>query len=434
MYERRMASSSGGSDTSRTVLYRWPVTSNGVDTSDRTDWRSLALLFSGNVLFAAGLFVHAFLFNFYLRELQLSASVMGHQVAAMTMGGLCALLPAGVGIDRVGTRAVLLGGVVAAFVGLAVTALARDPAIIYVAAFVIGLGGATCRVAWGPAIMRVTSESSRARAFTWNAALLIATGSGWTYLSGALPSWSARVVTSTGLTATQFVLLAGAAVTATSALCYALLRLPPAATAGRDRSPITLPTGTRALVLLVAFWMLASALVLPFFNIYFVDRFAMPVPRVGALFALAHVLTAAILVGAAELARRWGPRRMLLVWMTALAPALFWLSMTETLTVAVALYFAQGLIAPATNPLIDQLLLERAPRERHGIVAGWRNAAAEGAGALGASGGGRLLDAGSFSTLFFVAGAVAVASAVLLTGALRARRASRGLVTDAEAA
>ena len=397
------------------------MTGSILDAPDDTDWRSLALLYAANVLFAAGLFAHAFLFNFYIRELQLSAAVMGHQVAAMTLGGLCALLPAGVVIDRVGLRVALVGGVTVTTLGLALTAIARGPTGIYVAAFGIGLGGATCRVAWGPAIMRLTSASSRPRAFTWNAAILIATGSGWTWLAGELPSWGS-LRPAAGLSATQVVLLAGAAVTLAAVPCYGALRLP-STRAPQERPSVgglALPAESRALIPLIAFWMLAAALVLPFFNVYFVDHFRMEVPWVGSMFAIAHVVTAIALVGAAELARRWGPKPMLVVWMVVFVPTLVLLSQTETLGLAVALYFLQGVIAPATNPLIDQLLLERSPRERHGIVAGWRNAAAEGAGAVGASGGGRLLDGGSFSLLFMVAGGVAAASAALLTGALRA--------------
>jgi MFS family permease len=384
------------------------------EAPQNTDWRSLALLYTGNVLFAAGLFAHAFLFNFYIRELQLPATVMGHQVAAMTLGGLCALLPAGVVIDRVGLRLALLAGVVVTTLGLVLTAILRNPAGIYVAAFGIGLGGATCRVSWGPAIMRLTAPAQRSRAFAWNVALLIATGSGWTYLAADMPSWGS-FAPSIGLSPTQLVLLAGAAVTLAALLCYAVLRIPGAApqAARFSLSGLGLPTESRILVPLIAFWMLAAALVLPFFNVYFVDRFSMPVARVGAMFGIAHIVAAGVLVGAAELARRWGPKPALIAWMAISAPLLVWLSQTEVLNVAIGLYFLQGLIGPATNPLIDQLLLERAPRERHGIVAGWRNAAAEGAGAAGASGGGKLLDAGSFSLLFMVAGAVAAASAVL---------------------
>jgi predicted MFS family arabinose efflux permease len=170
---------------------------------------------------------------------------------------------------------------------------------------------------------------------------------------------------------------------------------------------------------LIAFWMLASALVLPFFNVFFADRFGMPISRIGALFAGAHVGTAVVLLGAAELARRWGPQRALTWWMVLLAPSLWWLSVANLVPLAVGLYIVQGLVAPATNPLIDQLVLERVDKARHGVVAGWRNAAAEASGALGATAGGHLLDAASFSILFLAAGAVAAVSAPLLLLALR---------------
>lgn len=386
--------------------------------SSTAGWRPLALFFAGNVCLAAGLFVHAFLFNFYLRDLGLPASVMGHQVAAMTFGGLLALLPAGLVIDRFGSRPALLGGAVIATAGLALTALARSPATIYPAAVLIGLGGAAWRVAWSPALMRLTAEAGRERAFTWNVALLVGTGGAWTLLAGVLPTWSSRMAATAGLSGTQLTLLTGAAVSAAAVICYWPLRVPRARVKERPAIHLGLPREVRVLVPLVAAWMLAAALVLPFLNVFFHDRFGIPVSRIGALFAGAQLAHALMLVGAAEVARRWGPRRALVAWMLVLAPALWSLAATDVLGVAIALYVVQGLIAPATNPLIDQLLLERARRDRHGLVAGWRNAATEGAGAFGASAGGRLLDASSFSTLFLIAGAVAATSSALLSIAL----------------
>jgi MFS family permease len=384
-------------------------------------WRPLALFFAGNVCLAAGLFVHAFLFNFYLRDLGLPTSAMGHQAAAITLGGLLALLPAGLVIDRVGLRPALFGAVILATAGLALTAVARSPVTIFPAAALIGLGAATWRVALGPVLMCLTSEAGRARAFTWNVALLVATGGAWTLLAGVLPTWSSRVATTAGLSGTQLTLIAGAVVSAAAVVCYWPLRLPRAPTRPHAVLPLALPREVRTLIPLVALWMLAAALVLPFFNVFFHDRFGIPVSRIGALFAGAQLAHAIMLVGAAELSRRWGPRRALVAWMLVLAPSLWWLAGTDVVGVAIGLYVVQGLIAPATNPLIDQLLLERAPRDRHGLVAGWRNAATEGAGAIGASAGGRLLEATSFSTLFLIAGAVAAASSAMLSVALRER-------------
>jgi MFS family permease len=393
-------------------------------------------LLAGNVLFGAGLFIHAFLFNYYLRELNLAATAMGHQVAAMTLGGLAGLLPAGMLIDRRGARAVMLAGVGVTVLGLVLTALFRTAGSIYAAAFIVGLGAASCRVSWGPAIMRLAGETSRSRAFTWNAAILVGSGSVWVLLSGVLADWSRAMGTVAGLTGTQLVLLGGALLTAASALCYAPLRaLDDVSRAPAPAVPaLAPPPGLRLPIAAVAAWMLPAALVLPFFNVYFTDRFALSVASVGTLFAVAHAGTAVLLAGAAELARRRGAYRMFVLWVALMAPALLALAYTASLPLAIALFFAQGFIAPATNPLIDHLLLERTTPERHGVVSSWRNAAAEGAGAAGASVGGAVLVATSYPTLFMAAAVIAAATSALVAYSLRRRETRRAVTLAADPA
>src|SRR5919198_5970320 len=98
-----------------------------MDATEERTLRPIILLIAGNVLFATGLIFHAFLYNFYLEALHLSTVVMGHAAAALTGGGLIALLPAGVLADRVGPRAALssAGAVLAA--GLVLGAVATTP-------------------------------------------------------------------------------------------------------------------------------------------------------------------------------------------------------------------------------------------------------------------------------------------------------------------
>jgi len=385
----------------------------------------LALFFTGNVAIVAGIIVHTFAFNFYLRELGFSAVVMGHQVTAMTLGGLAALFPAGVLTDRFGTKAMMLVGVALTTIGCTLGALSRETLWIHAAAAVIGAGAATCRVTWGPVIMRLASAEQRARAFTWNVALLLGGSALWHALAGALPSRTVPLAAATGLSGTQLVLLGGAAVTGLSALCYWSLPLPPAArTAMTVRLP-AIPAEVRLLVPLAALWMLGADLVQPFFNIFFKDRFTMTVSSIGALFATALLVRAAVLAGAAEVAKRFGPQRALSWWILAFAPVLCALALAPSLPVAVALFMVQGLIFPATSPLIDQLMLERVRDDQHGVVASWRNAGAEVAGAVGASAGGHLLAATSFTPLLLVAAAVSAASGLLLIAALRAARPAR---------
>jgi hypothetical protein len=54
-------------------------------------------------------------------------------------------------------------------------------------------------------------------------------------------------------------------------------------------------------------------------------------------------------------------------------PCLAALAFATSPLLAMMLFVLHGTIGPATNPLIDQLLLERVPAERHGVVASWRN-------------------------------------------------------------
>jgi MFS family permease len=86
------------------------------------------------VLFGAGLFAHAFLYNFYLERLGHGPAVMGGAAAALTAGGLTALAPAGLLVDRAGSRTAYLFACAAAAAGLLAGAFVERTGMIYAAA------------------------------------------------------------------------------------------------------------------------------------------------------------------------------------------------------------------------------------------------------------------------------------------------------------
>jgi len=393
--------------------------------------RRLARYYSANVLFAAGLFSHAFLYNFYLVELGHGESVMGLAAASLTAGGLAALVPAGRVVDRVGARRAYVVACVVGFAGLVLGALARSTMAIVLAAFVAGAGTATWRVSMGPLLMRVAGVSSRSRAFSWNVALLLATGSLWTALSGLLPGWLERNVGLTGLEAVRVVLIAGALATLAGVLSVVGSVGGPESGAVRGRGPavpgailarlreaFSVPRPVAAFVVAAALWMTAGGLVIPFFNVFFLREHGMAVGRIGVLFGLAQGATALAVFAGGVLAGRAGPGRMLLAWSLPFAPLLWALALTTAVPFAIGLFVLQGFVPAATNPLIDQLLLERTPAERHGAVSTWRNAATELSGLWGAAAGGALLEATSFGALFALAGGIAVVGILGLARAI----------------
>lgn len=401
---------------------------------------ALAVLIAANVAFGTGLFFHAFLYNFYLDALHHSERVMGNAAGALTLGGLIALLPAGGITDRLSARlSLILAGIVVT-AGLAAGALVERPLAVYAAAVLAGAGGGAWRVAVAPALMRLTTPTTRPRAFGWNVGLLVASGGLGMAVAGAVPGWLAGSFGLDQLSAIRAALLLGAVGSACSIPLFAVL--PAAASTGApspapdaSRPPLSSPLpphlgAGRALlplIVLVGTWMLGPALAAPFLNIFFARRFDLAVAQIGGMFAAAHLLWGASVFVSGNAAARLGVLRFFTLAVALFAPAMVGLAWTAAVPLAIGLFLVQGLIGPLTNPLIDQLLLERAPPERHGRVSGWRNAAADLSALAGASAGGALLAATSFATLLTVAGAVGLAGGAGLIYALR----SVALATDA---
>ncbi len=386
---------------------------------------------AGNVLFGTGLIFHAFLYNFYLDGLDFSAAVMGYAAAGLTAGGLSMLLPAGQLVDRVGAKyaAVLAGAVTT--VGLALGAWVERPLPIYLAAGLAGAGGGLWRVTVAPVLMRLTDPGTRPRIFAWNVGFILLTGAAVIAVAGVAPSWLQGRLPVSALTAVRLALLAGAAATGASMMIFTAVRLaddepaPGASAPGHGVSSADRDAVVRQFlpfVGIVALWMLGAAVLAPFFNIYFARRFELSIERVGFVFAAAQLVWALGVFGSGELATRFGARAVLPAAALLFAPVVWGLVAAGNLALAAALFLTQGLVGPITNPLIDQLLLGRAPPALHGALSSWRNVAADVSGIVGASAGGLLLAANGFGTLFGVAGGVGLVGAIGLAAWLRLRR------------
>lgn len=387
---------------------------------------------AGNVLFATGLIFHAFLYNFYLEALHLSPQVMGYAVAALTGGGLLVLLPAGALADRAGPRTAAAIGAAVLALGLAGGALATEPWTIYAAAALAGAGSALWRVAMAPILMRVSAPHARSRAFAWNVGLLVAWGGAGTAIAGGASHWLESGAGLSHLSAIRTALLLGAAVSLASLPVFRALRLDaPAPAAAEPLAPSAssgaAPAGARAvlpLIGLVAVWMLGSAIAAPFMNLYFSRVHGMAIARIAYLFGATSWCWAVLVVGSGEVVRRLGVRRVLMAAPLLFVPAMWGLSAAGSIGLAVILYGLQGLIAPVTNPVIDQWLLAQTPADRQGTVSSWRQVAADASGMAGAGLGGRVLAGGGFAPLFLVSAGIGLLGAVgLIAGAARRQRA-----------
>jgi MFS family permease len=395
-------------------------------------WRGTLLFFLANVLF------HAVLYNFYLQGLGHGEGVMGVAAAAISAGGVLALIPAGLAVDRWGVRNTYLVAALVAAAGLATGAVVERAVPVYAAAAVAGAGAAAFRVSMGPALMRLAGPGIRARAFSWNTALLVGAGAGWTAAAGAASGSLLPVLDGNRVGAHRVALLLGALATLLAAALapIALRAVGRARSAGegggrqaiqtsfRGWRRLAIPRRLALIILVVGFFWTAGALGLPFFNIYFQREHAVGIERIGIILSAGQILTALAVFASGESASRVGPARMLLVWMFLFPPAVWALALAGDVAPAVVFYMVQAFVLPAVHPLVDQILLERAAPSRHGAVSSWRNLAVEGSGLIGAAVGGYFLQAVSFQGLFALAGVLAMAAAVAALIVLRRLRRS----------
>jgi MFS family permease len=101
-----------------------------------------------------------------LREAHdLGLAGLGAVLTVSFLGAGLALIPAGVVVDRAGTRLAVLGGTALGAAGLVTAAFAPSSALLIVSLFASGIGSAVVPVAGGGALMRAYPASLRGRAF-----------------------------------------------------------------------------------------------------------------------------------------------------------------------------------------------------------------------------------------------------------------------------
>lgn len=373
-------------------------------------------LLAANVVFAAGLIVHGFLYNFYISGLGFDPRTMGHAQAALIAGGLLAFLPAGRVTDRVGPRATLVLASLVTAGALAAGGLVETRLGLLTTSLLAGVGAAGWRVASGPSLMRLASGGNQARWFGWNTGLLVAAGGTGVLGAGAASDWLAARPGLDALSAYRILLVGSATLTGLASPMFARLTIPPAARA--DGPPSAMPPMPPRLwfvLAAVAVWWLGHSLAGPFFNVYFRDALAVPVTTIGVLFAVHGWTAAGASVLGGEAASRWGVERPLTTLAALLPISLLGLAVAGSPGPAASWFLVHGLAGPGANPLIDQALFARCRTYQQGTVASWRHLVTDVAGIAGASAGGLAIAAGGFRSMMAGAAGLALLGTVGLS-------------------
>jgi len=251
----------------------------------------LATLMDGIVFSAWNLF-----FNFYILERGFSREFLGLVNAMPSVSALLLGIPIGMLSDRIGRKRAMLLGVSVSILcmGLEVTVSSKE--LILVMAFLGGLASMLYYLSQAPFMMQVSDKENRTLLFSLNFGLVTLSGAVGSLFAGQLPAFFGGVlsVPARSAAAYQAVLLVSVSLSLLTLIPLALIKETRVENRGSSSSPavkgqiwrVVLQPLTLKLAfpnLLIGF---GAAILIPYMNVFFLERFAMPDKILGALFSL----------------------------------------------------------------------------------------------------------------------------------------------------
>lgn len=335
--------------------------------------RNVRLFFAASFLsqISAGFF--SVLYNLYIKSQGLPDPVAGYYVSAGAIAGAISLVPAGIIGDRVGRkRAMLTAGVLSscAYMG---QAMLHSPTWIVTGAFVSGLIGSVIWVSALPLLAENTRKEERFHLFSVNFGVTLAAQVLGNLLAGGLsgllgymtfghthvgPVWALRIT-----------LLIGGAIGLCAMIPFSKIREQPrpkrvAGTSKGVREALAELGKRRDQLGLIARFTISSAiigfgagLVIPYMNLYFLERFHMPKAGIGVVMALGQAVTAVTMFIGPAMARRYGPVRSASGFQLASIPFLLMTAFFRNLWFASGAVVVRQALMNCSNPIQDSVMM-----------------------------------------------------------------------------
>jgi MFS family permease len=333
----------------------------------------LATVLDGIVFSAWWLF-----FNFYILGLGYDRQFLGLVNSMPSLASLLFGIPIGMLSDRLGRKRSMLIGVAVAMLCLGLQVSVRSPGLILAFGFLSGAANMLYYISRAPYMMKVSTPENRTLLFSLNFGLMTISGAVGSLVAGLLPARFASLldVAPGSATAYQAVLLCSIALGLLTLIPLALLREPasavvrggePASRTGLWRvifRPLTLKLTLPNLLIGTG-----AALLIPYLNIFFVDKFGLPDQQLGVLFSLSAVVTGVASASAPRLERRLGGKIRAIVF-TQAASILFLMliGFSSVYWLVVASFLLRAALMNLAVPLYEAFAMELTSEAEQGTV------------------------------------------------------------------
>lgn len=346
-----------------------------VVTSARLPWRARLPerafwpYFSSSVLFNIGFAAYFFLYNVYLVRLGFTEARIGRIAAVLSLGTVVGTLPVGYASSRFGIRRTL-------FVALPIAALSGSLRIIfpsYVAQLLYGFitGSALCAwgVCLGPSVAMLTSERTRATAFSFifsSGITMVGVGS---LVAGHFPTLLQNTLKIAPASSIRFTLILSCAAVFVALLPLSIVELGPSQT-----SPPVLQKPNsflRRFLFGIVLWSFVAGAFSTFTAVYFTHALGVPLPRLGNIFFVAQIAQCLGVLAAPIISRRFRLGISVMTTQCAAAAALAILALLHAPGQAMWLYWIYIACIYMSEPALFALLMDEVPAPERPQASSW---------------------------------------------------------------
>jgi MFS family permease len=340
------------------------------------------LLFAGWNLF----------FNLYIIESGFSRDFLGLVNAAPSFSALLLGVPMGLLSDRMGRkRAMILGFTLANFSIIGMI-LGRSETVILIAALLLGATSQLYVLSQAPFMMKTSDDKTRDVLFSLSYGMFPLANTAGNFLAGYLPglfkSWFG--ITSSALAyqgvlyfsvITSFLVLVPIAMIHDPKTSRAEEKSGPAEGTSRPQGrPSVWKTLARPLTLKLSIPNLAiglgAATLVPYFNVFFAERYKMSDAALGILFSVGSLLTGvACIIGPRLVGNLGGKVRTVVLGQAVSLVFLLMIGFSPWPWLAVLGFLVRGAMMNMVAPLFDAFALEQSHEAEHGTVNSIRNLA-----------------------------------------------------------
>ncbi|HSK94144.1 MAG TPA: MFS transporter [Candidatus Angelobacter sp.] len=335
-------------------------------------------------------------FNLYLASLGYSTATIGLVATVASTAGAVVAFPVSALSDRVGRRAVMIGGISVALVALVGLLLVEALPLIALFAATWAIGQQSLIVVQSPFLTEHSEPEHRNELFALQAAIQTVTNILAAALGGFLATWLAGTLGFEvgGPDTYRIILVIMAVLLVVGLLGVSRLtddrprtsrgpeRLrqlgePAAFPASMMRTPrlfgVRLANRGRFVRLLLPGFLIAigAGQVIPFLNLYVQTRFGLDLASLNALFAVTSLGTVAAMLAQPALARRLGQISSVVIVQGASIPFLVVLGFSPILWTVILAMVVRNSLMNAGNPIFSAFAMEQVePGERATVAAG----------------------------------------------------------------